>query len=46
MALNNFVLGKKDSGIVNWEAGDLNSDGRLNSIDLVLMRKLITEKTA
>ena len=46
VALNNFVLGKKDSGIVNWEAGDLNSDGRLNSIDLVLMRKLITEKTA
>ena len=46
VALNNFILGKKDSGIVNWEAGDLNSDGRLNSIDLVLMRKLITEKTA
>ena len=41
VALQRYVLGRADHGVVNWEAGDLCADGKLNSFDLVKVRQLL-----
>ena len=41
VALQRYVLGRSDHGVVNWEAGDLCADGKLNSFDLVKVRQLL-----
>ncbi|MDO4864571.1 MAG: DUF6055 domain-containing protein [Ruminococcus sp.] len=42
VALQKWLLGAPDSGVIDWQAGNLCEDGRLDTFDLVMMRKLIT----
>ena len=42
--LQKWILAVKDTKLENWKAADLNNDNVLDSFDLVMMRKLLTEK--
>ncbi|MCM1313921.1 MAG: leucine-rich repeat protein [Prevotella sp.] len=39
-----YILGESDTEISDWKQADLNSDGLLDSFDLVIMRKKLIEK--
>ena len=41
--LQKWLLGAPDTGLAHWRAGDLCKDGRLDTFDLCLMRKALTE---
>lgn len=41
--LQRWLLGDHDSELVNWQAADLCSDGRLDTFDLCLMRAALIE---
>ena len=41
VTLSLFLLGYKNTNIVNWKDGDLCEDNTLNLYDLIAMRKLI-----
>ena len=44
VALGNWLVGR-ESGIVDWEAGDFDESGSLDVFDLMLMRNYLLEKT-
>ena len=39
--LQAYLLGKKVSGINNWQAGDFNGDGKLDARDLTLLKRTL-----
>ena len=39
VALQNWLLGRKNAVLADWEAADLCKDGRLNAFDLCLLRR-------
>ena len=41
--LQSWLLAKPDAELINWQAGDLCEDGRLDVFDLCVMRKKLTE---
>ena len=43
VSLQKWLLGAPDSELAHWRAGDLCKDGRLDTFDLCLMRKALTE---
>ena len=42
--LSKWLLGTPDTKLANWKAGDFDKDGRLDTFDLVQMRKALIEK--
>ena len=44
VALQNWLLAKPNSELVNWQAGDLCEDGIVNVFDMIMMRKLLLNK--
>lgn len=42
--LSKWLLGTPDTKLANWKAGDFDKDGRLDTFDLVQMRKELIEK--
>lgn len=44
VTLHNWLLGKPDSGLKNWEQADFNLDSRLDVFDLCLMRKSLVSR--
>lgn len=43
VALQNWLLNTPDQQFIDWQAGDLCSDGVIDIFDMVMMRKLIIE---
>ena len=43
VTLGKWLLASSDTVLADWKAGDLCEDGRIDTYDLVIMRKLITE---
>ena len=39
--LQKWLLAYPDVELANWEAGDLNNDGRLDAVDLTLMKRAL-----
>ena len=39
--LQKWLLGDTNTETADWEAGDLNKDGRLNAVDLTLMKRML-----
>ena len=45
--LQNWLTGAAETKLVNWKAADLNADGKLDALDLTMMkRKLLSAKSA
>ena len=42
--LLNWLIAKPDTTLANWKAGDLNDDGKLNAVDLTLLKSNILNK--
>ena len=43
VALGNYVLGDRRAAVYGCENGDISSDGRISSLDVCMLRKLLTE---
>lgn len=41
VTMQNWLLAKPDASLADWQAGDLNEDGVIDSYDSILMRKLL-----
>ncbi|MBQ8921862.1 MAG: dockerin type I repeat-containing protein [Oscillospiraceae bacterium] len=42
--LHKWVLAVPDTYLANWEAGDFSGDGRLNAIDLSMMKNALMKQ--
>jgi hypothetical protein len=43
VALGNYVLGDRRAAVYGCENGDISGDGRISSLDVCMLRKLLTE---
>lgn len=44
VTMQNWLLAKPDARVADWQAGDLNEDGIIDSYDMIMMRRLLLSK--